>query len=95
MRKSNTIIHIFVTQLSTLLNDWKHDIKGLIFLTSYCDQDQELADEDLKNKEDQLHILATSMQKANTASPAEFSSLLQFDIKELKTYKQVINGPHT
>lgn len=94
MQKSNIIIYIFMTQLSTLLNDWEQDVKVSTFLTSCCDQDQELAHEDLKNKEDQLHILATSMPKANTASPVEFSSLSQFDIKERKTYKQVINGPH-
>ncbi len=34
------------------------------------------------------------MQKANVASPAEFSSLSEFDVEEPETYKRAINGPH-
>ena len=81
-------------QLSTLLDDWEQDAKVSAFLTSYCDQDQESADEHLESEEDPLRILATSMQKANTASPAEFSSSSQFDVKEPETYERAMNGPN-
>ncbi len=92
--QKGTIIHTLVTQLFTLLDNWEQDTKVSVFLTSCCNQGQKSANEGLKTKEDPLHILAMHMQKANTASPAEFLSLSQFDVEELKTYEQAMNGPH-
>ncbi len=92
-RKSNTI-HVLVMQLSTLLDDWEQDAKVSVFLTLCCDQGHESANEGLESKEDPLHILATYMQKANAASPAEFSSLSQFHVEESETYERAINGPY-
>lgn len=84
-----------MTQLSILLNDWKQDEKVSAFLASCYDQGQNSGNEVLESKEDPLHILATSMQKVNVTSPAEFSLSSQFDVEEPETYKQAINGLHT
>lgn len=35
-----------------------------------------------------------TIQKGNATNPADFTSLLQLDIEELETYKQVMSGSH-
>ncbi len=76
-------IEALVTLLAKLLdNDWKKD---------HTSNDQENApDMGL----DPLHILATSLHKANTTDPGDFVSTTHLDVEESETYEQVISCPY-
>lgn len=44
--------------------------------------------------QDPLHILATTIYKANAKNPSNFFATSQLNVKEPKTYEQVMNGSH-
>ncbi len=94
-KQKGTSIHTFVAQLNFLLDkNWEDDAKVSAFSASCFGQDQDSSDEALKSKLDPLHILATTIQKANAANPADFSSTSQLDVEESENYKRAITGPH-
>ncbi len=93
--QQGTTIHILVTQLFILLDNWEQNLKVSAFLTFYYDQGQESVNKSLESEENSLYILRTSIQEVNAASLVEFSSLSQFDVKKPETYKRAINKPHT
>ncbi len=95
-KQKGTTIHTLVAQLTSLLDkDWEDYAKVSAFLASCCDQDQDPGNKALESKLDPLHILATAIQKANAANPADFSSTSQLDVEEPETYERAMSGPNT
>ena len=94
-KQEGSTIHTLVTQVTSLLDkNWEDDAKVSAFLASCCDQDQDPGNEALESKLDPLYILATAIQKANAANPADFSSTSHLDVKEPETYERAMSGPH-
>ena len=88
-------IHIFVTQLTSLVNkDLEKNTKVSAFLASFCDKDQGLNNKApyIEAELDQLNISAASIHKTNTGNPSDFLSSSQLDVEEPKTNRQYICG---
>ena len=95
MKQKGNTIYTLVTQLTSLLDkNWEDDAKVSAFLASCYDQDQDPGNEALKSKLNPLYILATAIQKANAANPADFSSISQLNVEEPETYKLAMSGLH-
>lgn len=78
----------FITLLAKLLNnDWEQEQKISAFLTSI---DDNVPDTSL----DPLHILATSLHKANSTDLGDFVFSTQLDVEEPETYEQAISCPY-
>lgn len=87
-------IHIVVTQLATLLKNWKQVTKVTTLLTSHFDQDQKSIKKPLESIKDLMNILVVLMYKANAINLPEFLSSSQLDVVEPESYEPVISGPH-
>lgn len=77
-----------ITLLAKLLNDdWEQEQNISAFLTSI---DDDVPDTSL----DPLHILATSLHKANSTDPGDFVFSTQLDVEEPETYERAMSCPH-
>ena len=77
-----------ITLLAKLLNDdWEQEEKISAFLTSI--------DDDAPNTGlNPLHILATSLQKANSTDPGDFAFSTQLDVEKPETYERAMSCSH-
>lgn len=74
----NMKIENLVIQLTTLLENW--DKSPNVSIT------QSKEDFTIEEKKDPIRILAIKINSANVVDHDQFTSFIQFDVKELETY---------
>lgn len=94
--RNNNLIHILIMELALILErnqEKREEISAFIALYNY--QKYKLENSTFKVKIDLLQILTTSIQKINTKNLTDFLLIIQLDVEQLETNKQVMNRSHT